>query len=85
MSGMGCRSASKTNNGPIRFDHERVELIKGIDTPNGKAHFAHVCPTLPSHRRMTRLLRPGDTWGSHAGRAKINIARVELDAHVFGA
>ena len=22
-----------------RFDHERVELIKGIDTPNGKAHF----------------------------------------------
>jgi hypothetical protein len=28
-----------TNNGPIRFDHERVELIKGIDTPNGKAHF----------------------------------------------
>jgi len=29
----------ETNNGPIRFDHERVELIKGIDTPNGKAHF----------------------------------------------
>jgi hypothetical protein len=36
---MGCRSAFETNNGPIRFDHERVELIKGIDTPNGKAHF----------------------------------------------
>jgi hypothetical protein len=30
----------ETNNGPIKFDHERVELIKGIDTPNGKAHFA---------------------------------------------
>ena len=29
----------ETNNGPIRFDHECVELIKGIDTPNGKAHF----------------------------------------------
>ena len=29
----------ETNNGPIRFDHERVELIKGIDTPNRKAHF----------------------------------------------
>jgi hypothetical protein len=28
-----------TNNGPFRFDHGRVELIKGIDTPNGKAHF----------------------------------------------
>jgi hypothetical protein len=26
----------ETNNGPIKFDHERVELIKGIDTPNGK-------------------------------------------------
>ena len=39
MSVMGCRSAFETNNGPIRFDHERVELIKGIDTPNGKAHF----------------------------------------------
>ena len=26
-----------------------------------------------------------DTWGSHTGRAKINIAGVELDAHVFGA
>jgi hypothetical protein len=39
VSVMGCRSAFETNNGPIRFDHERVELIKGIDTPNGKAHF----------------------------------------------
>ena len=27
------------NDGPIRLGHERVELIKGIDTPNGEAHF----------------------------------------------
>ena len=25
--------------GPTRFGHERVELMKGIDAPHGQAHF----------------------------------------------
>jgi hypothetical protein len=37
--GDGMPLGFETNNGPIRFDHEHVELIKGIDSPNGKAHF----------------------------------------------
>ena len=52
---VGCRrwdaARLKTNNGPIRFDYERVELIKGIDTPNGKAHFVVARETSINYKR----------------------------------